>query len=113
LISLYTTIMAKTHTPETPASPGLEQTEEALSVPSEESPLLQAAGRGVHDASPRSLSERCYSALSAFLDKNAGLLLIVASQLFISATNVSVKYLNSLDEHVPMLEVCDLGRPWG
>jgi hypothetical protein len=92
-------------TRETPAplsSPGLEQTEEALSVPNEASSLLQA---GREFVSPRSLSERCHSAVSAFLDKNAGLLLVAASQLFISASNVSVKYLNSLDEHVPMLEV--------
>jgi hypothetical protein len=90
-------------TPEAPAplsSPGLEQrSEEAQSVPNEASPLLQAAGHD--DASPRSLP----AAVSAFLDKNAGLLLVAASQFFISASNVSVKYLNSLDEHVPMLEV--------
>lgn len=81
------------------SSPDLEQTEEALSAPDEASPLLQD-GRV-----RRSLSVRCHSALSAFMDKNAGLLLVAASQFFFSVSNVCVKWLNSLDNHVPMLEV--------
>ena len=84
------------------SSPDLEQSEEAeeaSSVPDEASPLLQ-------DGRPRqSLSERCRSAVSAFMDRNAGLLLIAASQFFFSVSNVCVKWLNSLDERVPMLEV--------
>ena len=42
---------------------------------------------------------------SAFLDNNAGLLLVVASQFFFSAIGISVKWLNSLDEPVPTFEV--------
>ena len=93
-----------TETGETQAalnSPDLEQTEETLSAPDEASPLLQD-GRV-----RRSLSERSHSALSAFMDKNAGLLLVAASQFFFSVSNVCVKWLNSLDNHVPMLEVRD------
>ncbi len=45
------------------------------------------------------------SALSSFVDDNAGLLLVAASQFFFSAMNVLVKLLTSLDEPVPMLEV--------
>jgi len=49
-------------------------------------------------------SERWHS-LSAFFDKNAGLSLVVASQFFFSGMNVCVKWLNSLDEPVPILEL--------
>ena len=85
------------------SSPDLERSEETLSVPDEASPLLQQDGRG-----PRSLSTRCRSALSAFIDKNAGLLLVAASQFFFAVSNVFVKWLNSLDDHVPILEVRDV-----
>ena len=87
------------------SSPDLEQTEEALSASDEASPPLQV-GR-VTPRVRRSLSERCHWALSAFMDKNAGLLLVAASQFFFSVSNVCVKWLNSLDNHVPMLEVRD------
>ena len=93
-----------TNTGETQAalsSPDLEQTEEALSAPNEASPLLQD-GRV-----RRNSSERCHSALSTFIDRSAGLLLVAASQFFFSVSNVCVKWLNSLDNHVPMLEVRD------
>lgn len=99
---------AREATPAPLSSPDLEQSEdaeEASSGPDEASPLLQ-------DGRPRrSLSERCSSAVSAFMDRNAGLLLIAASQFFFSVSNVCVKWLNSLDEHVPMLEVRDT-RYW-
>ena len=88
------------------SSPDLERSEETLSVPDEVSPLLQD-GRG-----PRSLSTRCRSALSAFVDKNAGLLLVAASQFFFAVSNVFVKWLNGLDDHVPILEVRDV-MSWG
>ena len=45
------------------------------------------------------------SAVSAFVDKNSGLLLVAASQFFFSGMNLSVKLLNGLDEPVPTLEV--------
>ena len=51
-------------------------------------------------------SARSVTTLSAYIDKNAGLLLVASSQFFLSAMNVSVKWLNSLDEPIPMLEVC-------
>ena len=41
----------------------------------------------------------------AFFNKNAGLSLVAASQFFFSAMNMCVKWLNSLDEPVPILEV--------
>jgi hypothetical protein len=84
------------------SSPDLEQSEEALSLPDEASPLLQD-GRA-----RQSLSERCHSALSAFMGKNAGLLLVAASQFFFAVSNVFVKWLNGLDDHVPILEVRDV-----
>ena len=98
--------MRNSDTREDPAqlsSPDLERTEEALSGPDEASPLLQDA------RARRSLSERSRSAVAAFMDKNAGLLLVAASQLFFAISNVCVKWLNSLDEHVPILEVRDHG----
>ncbi|KAH9980407.1 hypothetical protein BJV74DRAFT_779691 [Russula compacta] len=73
-----------------------------LSLPDETSPLLQPERV---DLSQRAHSERWRSAVSAFLDKNAGLLLVAASQFFFAASNISVKWLNSLDEHVPILEL--------
>jgi len=43
--------------------------------------------------------------VSAFLDGNAGLLLVVASQFCFALSNISVKWLNNLEEHIPMLEL--------
>src|SRR6266849_2092526 len=71
------------------------------SDPDETSPLL---GTNSARALQPSHSERWHS-LSAFFDKNAGLCLLVASQFFFSGMNMCVKWLNSLDEPVPMLEV--------
>ncbi|KAI0300666.1 hypothetical protein B0F90DRAFT_1629305 [Multifurca ochricompacta] len=45
------------------------------------------------------------ASVSAFLDDNAGLMLVGASQFFLSAMYVSVKILNSLDKPVPTLEL--------
>lgn len=104
-----------TKTRETPtplSSPGpevTEVTEDALSagVPNETSALLPD-GRVL--ASQRSLTERGQSAISSFLDKNAGLLLVASSQLFFCASNICVKWLNGLDEseRIPILEVRDI-----
>ena len=60
--------------------------------------------------SRRSLSERWHWNAPAFLDRNAGLLLIAAAEFFLSASNISVRWLNRLEEHVPILEVCDTLR---
>jgi len=46
-----------------------------------------------------------WHSVSTFIDKNAGLFLIVASQFFFSAMHVCVKWSNNLDEPVPVLEV--------
>ena len=117
---LYPIIMAITHytnareTP-TPLSSGPEQrevTEEALSahsagVPNEASALLPD-GRVLE--SHQITTERGQSVISSFLDKNAGLLLVASSQLFFCASNLCVKWLNSLDEseRIPILEVRDI-----
>jgi hypothetical protein len=97
----------------TPLSEQTEITEEALSasVPNETSALLPVADGRVFVLSQRSLTEQGQSAISSFLDKNAGLLLVASSQFFFSASNVCVKWLNSLDEseRVPILEVRDMG----
>lgn len=47
----------------------------------------------------------CLASLKEGVDANAGLLLITLAQLFGSVMNVSVKWLNGLDEPVPTLEV--------
>jgi hypothetical protein len=75
---------------------------DSLADPDETSPLLRTNGA---DALQSSHSERWRHSLSAFFDKNAGLSLLVASQLFFSGMNMCVKWLNSLDEPVPILEV--------
>lgn len=66
----------------------------------ETSPLLKPT-----QAHQKSIPGTRRSALSSFFDDNAGLLLIVASQVFFSAMNLSVKVLNSLDEPVPTFEL--------
>ena len=71
---------------------------DSLADPDETSPLL-----GTNATKP-SHSQRWHS-LFAFFDKNAGLSLVAASQFFFSAMNICVKWLNSLDEPVPILEV--------
>lgn len=72
---------------------------DGLADPDETSPLLGT--NSVHTLQP---SERWHF-LSALFDKNAGLSLLIASQFFFSAMNICVKWLNSLDEPVPILEV--------
>jgi len=74
---------------------------DGLADPDETSPLLGTNGAR---ALRTSYSERWHS-LSAFFDKNAGLSLFVVSQFFFLGMNICVKWLNSLDEPVPILEV--------
>ncbi|KAH9974987.1 hypothetical protein BGW80DRAFT_1225285 [Lactifluus volemus] len=76
-----------------------------ISAPNETSPLLQhSGGQGTEQNLSRRWQPARLSA-SGFIDRNAGLLLIAASQFFFSAMNVSVKWLNTLDEPVPTLEL--------
>jgi hypothetical protein len=56
------------------------------------------------------VSERWRSSTSAFIDRNAGLLLVAGSEFFFSIINVSIKWLNSLDEPMPILEVCGAAK---
>jgi hypothetical protein len=82
----------------------------AEELPNETSPLLQHKPT---EGPQQNVSERLHpasSSVSAFINNNAGMLLIVASQFFLSAMNVSVKLLNSLDEPVPTLEVRHVPR---
>ena len=71
-------------------------------TPDESSPLLNP--QHAHEHQPTIYGPR-RSSLSSFFDDNTGLLLIAASQLFVSAMSLLVKVLNSLDEPVPILEV--------
>ncbi|KAI0247424.1 hypothetical protein BJV78DRAFT_935985 [Lactifluus subvellereus] len=80
---------------------------EKLPVHNETSPSLQHRHA---EETKQNVSERWHparSAVAAFIDKNAGLLFLVASQFFFSALNVSVGFLNGLtrNEPVPMLEL--------
>ncbi|KAI9459250.1 hypothetical protein BJY52DRAFT_1149260 [Lactarius psammicola] len=81
-------------------SSGFESPPDGADIPEETSPLLQP-----EPAPRRTISERWKSAWSSFLDDNLGLFLVVASQFFFSAMNMSVKWLNSSDEPVPILEI--------
>ncbi|KAI9439329.1 hypothetical protein H4582DRAFT_132527 [Lactarius indigo] len=81
-------------------SSGFELPPDGAAIPEETSPLLQP-----ERAPRRTISERWRSARSSFLDDNLGLFLVVASQFFFSAMNMSVKWLNSSDEPVPILEI--------
>jgi hypothetical protein len=51
-------------------------------------------------------SGRWNSVASAFVNRDTGLLLVAGSQLFFSVMLVTVKWLTSLEEPVPTLEVC-------
>lgn len=96
--------------PQSPSGPDLPFNRDGLAGLGEISPLLGTDRDHDHTyhVIQSSRSERWHSArssVSAFLDKNAGLSLIAASQFFFSAMNTCVKWLNSLDEPVPILEV--------
>jgi hypothetical protein len=71
--------------------------------PDKTSPLLRTNGTRATQPS----HSKVRHSLSAFFDsdKNAGLSLLVASQFFFSGMNMCVKWLNSLGEPVPILEV--------
>jgi hypothetical protein len=104
--SVRTTVV---YGPQSPSGPDLRVSRDGLAEPwaepDEISPLL---GTNHAHAIQSSQFERRHSArssVSAFLDKNAGLSLIAASQFFFSAMSLCVKWLNSLDEPVPILEV--------
>ncbi len=77
-------------------------------VPDEASPLLHPKYHDSQDSQRNTFGRWLAAQLSAsaFLDNNAGLLLVAASQFFFSAMGISVKWLNSLDEPVSTLEVC-------
>ncbi|KAN0135180.1 DUF6 domain containing protein [Lactarius tabidus] len=78
---------------------------EDIPVPDEASPLLH--GRDSQELRQNTFGRWFSTQLSAsaFLNNNAGLLLVAASQFFFSAMGISVKWLNSLDEPVPTLEL--------
>jgi hypothetical protein len=88
--------------PQSPSSRDLPVSREGLANLDEISPLL---GTNRAHAIQPSRSERWRSSVTALLNKNAGLYLIAASYFFFSAMNICVKWLNSLDEPVPILEV--------
>lgn len=69
----------------------------------EPEPHPKTASNLRHGVSRRWKSAR--TLVSIFVDDNAGLMLVGASQFFLSAMNVAVKVLNSLDEPVPTLEL--------
>ncbi|KAF8258681.1 hypothetical protein EI94DRAFT_1834861 [Lactarius quietus] len=71
-------------------------------IPDETSPLLIPKHKHVHQPT---ISGPWRTALSSFFDDNVGLLLVAASQLFVSLMNLSVKVLNGLDEPVPTFEL--------
>ena len=105
MITTHSVHTTEVYGPQSPPSPDLPVSRDGLADPNEISPLL---GTNRAHAIQSSQSDRWHSArssVSAFLDKNAGLSLIAAAQIFFSAMNVCVKRLNSLDEPVPILEV--------
>ncbi|KAI0247427.1 hypothetical protein BJV78DRAFT_1364195 [Lactifluus subvellereus] len=73
--------------------------------PDETSPLLRDQRT---QRTKENLSERWHSArlsASTFVDRNTGLLLVAASQFFFALMGISVKWLSSLNEPVPTLEL--------
>ena len=74
-----------------------------ITVLDEMSPLLRHERSQGAKENP---SGRWHSAASAFVERNTGLLLVAGSQLFFSVMLVTVKWLTSLADPVPTLEVC-------
>ena len=91
--------------PQSPSSPGLPVSRDGLADLDELSPLLGTNRTHAIQSSQSEWWHSARSSVSKFLDKNAGLSLIVVSEFFFSAMNVCVKWANSLDEPVPILEV--------
>ena len=86
-------------------SSGFESPPDGVDIQEETSPLLQPK------CAPRkTISERWKYTWSSFLDDNFGLFLIATAELFITGMNTTVKLLNSLDEPVPVIEVCNVPR---
>lgn len=69
-------------------------------IPDEMSPLLN-----FKRTKAQTIPERWRAARASFLENNTGLLLVAAAQFFFSAMGIAVKWLNSLDDPVPTLEV--------
>ena len=81
-----------------------------IPVPDETSPLLRDQPT---QGTKENLSGRWHAprlSATAFVDRNTGLLLVAASQFLFASMNIMVKWLNSLNEPVPTLEVCDSSR---
>ncbi|KAF8476334.1 hypothetical protein DFH94DRAFT_758614 [Russula ochroleuca] len=94
---MTTTYSART--PQSPTRPELPTNRDGLIDSDETSPLLPT------NSAKYSHSETWRSSVSTFFDENAGLSLVAASQFFFSGMHICVKWLNSLDEPVPMLEL--------
>ncbi|KAH9974970.1 hypothetical protein BGW80DRAFT_1204450 [Lactifluus volemus] len=98
---LSTTETLRTHSPNSVVNA------DGLAAADETSPLLQhghTEGLGSRQiVSEERLPAR--SSMSSFIDNNAGMFFVVTSQFFVSGINVIVKFLNSLDEPVPILEL--------
>lgn len=84
-------------------SPKPAASRDSLDDPDEISPLLGT--NSAHALANGSSHSGLWHSLSIFFDKNAGLSLVAASQFFFASMNMCVKWLNSLNEPVPMLEV--------
>jgi hypothetical protein len=91
------------------SDPELHTRRDDLADPDETTPLLRT-NHPLGNHSGWLSSARSVVTVSAFFDRNAGLLLVAASQSFFTAMNFSVKWLNSLDEPIPLLEVCVSSR---
>jgi hypothetical protein len=114
-LSLSSSIMGDTRSTCVPVAQGASSLSDAEVLPGEDIPVPDEASpllfRRDSKEPQRNAFGRWFStqlSASAFLDNNAGLLLVAASQFFFSAMGISVKWLNSLDEPVPTLEVCNL-----
>ena len=103
---LIMTIMHSTNTSEarsplSSSGPGLP----GEAVLEKMSPLLQTESESALKFQ-WSLAERRHSTASAFLDRNAGLFLIMASELFFRLMRVTIRLLYGLDMRIHILEVC-------
>lgn len=70
-----------------------------------QSALSPTTGRGFLGPGRRTRVSNVVEVLTSIYQRNVGLLLVIASQMFFSLMNVAVKKLNSIDPPVSALEV--------
>ena len=97
---MHSTNTSEARSPLSSSGPGLP----GDAVPEKMWPLLQTGSESALKFR-WSFTERGHSTASAFLDRNAGLSLIMTSELFFCLMGLTIVLLNGLDTQIPELGV--------